>query len=464
MSTSIVQPASSRKPRGRLRRCLTRLGQALFSLGIVFAVVTAVIANRYGVAATEAAASLVKQMSSGAIRLGVAAYDPCTPKVARIAPDGDDQIGSEFVPVDSVLPVGRSFQTPAGTRIAAQEVRVERIVRSRFAFGYQPFDEPRLHELRTKYGLDRIVAAATDEFDALVRLRSWARGRFRRHDSQPAAINFDALEVLDRDLHTDEQLPTGGHYDPCTFFPLLYSQVVLSVGHQARLLSAEHGWVEVWSNLHRKWVTMDAELNHHFERAGVPLSTLDLLEASHGSSPSQVELVRGVSQPGTENPTMAHLKLERLTVPDTLWWFDDHIALVDLRNDWMTNHYFRGHPARSERCSLIYLNPWRAEPPQLKHRLRPQTNSKDDFNWTLNQVEILMRPDLGDALHLAFRTVTPNFDYYELTVDGGPPTRSSDPVHTWLLHQGTNTLSVRSVNKFGVRGIESFMKLLVVSR
>lgn len=458
--------------RGRLiRKGLTRFLQCLVVLGALFFILSAVTSYRYGVGMTTAARGLVKQACLDGIGLGVSVYDPCTPKVARTAPDGEDRLGADYVPIQTVLTPGRPLDA-TGLPVTVVAVRNERIVRSPYAFRYQPFDEPRLHELRRKYGLDKIVAAAPDEMQAFVALRAWARSRFRRQDGQPLAANFDALAILDRNLHSDEPLSADRHYDPCTFFPLLFSQVVLSVGHQVRLVSAWHetadlkchGWVEVWSNQHRKWVMMDTEYNHHFEKAGVPLNSADLMEAKNGDEPSQVRLVRGPQLPGAENPSMPHLRREQLTAADTLQWFNHHLHLLDRRNDWMTNHYFRGHPARSEEACLVYLNPWVPAPVRFEHRLRPQTSRREDFYWTLNQAEIHMRPSPPGVLQLAFRTVTPNFAHYEITQDDGAIIRSPAPEFEWKLHDGSNKLCVRSVNQFGVRGAESIVDLSVAER
>jgi len=221
--------------------------------------------------------------------------------------------------------------------------------------------------------------------------------------------------------------------------------------------------VEVWSSQHRKWVAMDAELNHYFERSHVPLNMVELLEEYHADKHSRVQLVEGKQLPGAECPSLPHLKRNRLTLADTLPWFAEHITIADMRNDWMTNHYFKGHPARSESSALVYVNPWLADPVRFQNRMRPHTTSKDDFYWTLNQAEIWARPTLSNAIRLAFRTVTPNFEYYEVVVDGGVPIRSEVPEYAWGLHEGTNTLSVRSVNQFGIRGIESHIKLSVTT-
>jgi hypothetical protein len=454
-----MQAVASSKAPGRYRRALSFVTRLAGFGALVFGVLTVVTSYRYNVSLGSAARGLLAQGGLAAIRAGVAVYDPCQPRFARLAPDGDGELGPDYVRFDDLLPPGRPLAAPDGTVITADAVRNERIVRSRFQFRYQPYDEPRLHELSRKYGLATLFNSAPSEFEGMVRLRGWCRDRFRRNEFQPEPDSFDALEVLDRDLHSDEPFSLAKHCDPCKFFPMLLAEVILSVGHQARRVAFDHGMVEVWSNQYRKWVVMDAELDHHYEKAGVPLSALELGdEYAAGVRPTPVRLVRGPLAERRENPTMVHLHREQLTIEDTLVWFNSHIVFDSMRNDWMTNHYFRGHPARSEACSLIYLNPNVDTPVDFFQRLRPQTRDRGDAYWTLNQTEILVRGATGPTLPLAFRTVTPNFDYYEVVVDGANPSRWTTPKFDWSLHDGVNTLSVRSVNRFGVKGIESFVR------
>src|SRR5262249_27756983 len=221
-----------------------------------------------------------------------------------------------------------------------EEVHNECIVYSRFRFQYQTYEEPRLHELRRKYRLDEVTAQATDEFGALVRLRNWTRSRFRRRDYQPFMKNFDALEVLDRNLRNDAGAPSDHtkYYDPCHFFPLLYCQVLLSKGYQARLTNISqrvaHGMAEVWSNQYKKWIAMDVELNHHFEKDGIPLNMLEVHNELFEDKPSRVRVVRGEQTSGDPSPAVAALGRE-VTVEGMISYHRD-LEIIAMRNDWMT--------------------------------------------------------------------------------------------------------------------------------
>jgi hypothetical protein len=79
--------------------------------------------------------------------------------------------------------------------------------------------------------------------------------------------------------------------------------------------------------------------------------------------------------------------------------------------------------------------------------------------WTLNQTAIY--PSYGKAdgsLHLEFDTDTPNFDRYEVRLDGGQWTKCGN-TYEWTLRIDTNILEARTVNAFGKPGIVSTLKV-----
>jgi hypothetical protein len=275
--------------------------------------------------------------------------------------------------------------------------------------------------------------------------------------------DFDALYVLDRRLRNDsgQSYIPGVHYDPCHFFPLLYTQVVLSMGHQSRLVSVTHGMVEVWSNQHGRWILMDPELDQHYEKDGIPLNLVDMVEENFNQVPTRVRAIRGTQTSG-ESPAWAHLRMEEVSAEFMIKYCKRHVDLVDLRNDWMTNHYFRGHPARGERNSVVYSHPNLPTPITFEQRLRQITSDKRDFYWTLNQAEIVVeRESAADVLKLAFDTQTPNFHSFAISLDGGAPMELTKSDFVWRLHPGQNSLSIYPMNEAKVRGIESRVRLAV---
>ncbi len=445
----------------RVRRSRQAVAVAVWMLMVVASSVSAA-SYHYNLSLTAATGALARMVVLSAVELAVGVADPCAPRLAQLAPRDAEQIRwQDYERVEHALQQGRLF---SASRVVLREVDNPQIIRSDYPFRYQPYDEPRLHELRERFELDQIVAGAKDEFEEMVLLRNWSRSQFRRCDYQLYQTNFDALEILTRRdrNETDEPYDPERHFDPCHFFPLLCSQVLLSMGHQARLVSSDHGMLEVWSNQYGKWVLMDAELNLHYELNGVPLGGLELRQLVIDGKNDEVQIQYGEQTSGDLRTTFVHLKVWELA-PGAIINGNVPFDIADLRNDWMTNYYFRGHPARSDAASLTYDDKAVSEEFRVLHAQRPRSRDLRQFNWTLNQAEVLVRKNTpaGSAaeLELAFRTVTPNFDYFEIVVDQSQVYRTAASSFRWMLHPGRNSLRVRPVNRFGVPGIESALVL-----
>jgi len=134
-----------------------------------------------------------------------------------------------------------------------------------------------------------------------------------------------------------------------------------------------------------------------------------------------------------------------------------------MRNDWMTNHYFKGHPKRSgKRSSLFWID--KDLPPVFN--FKQKTDNPDDFYWTLNQTEICAKKELysSKTIPLFFKTFTPNFKHFEIVLDDVKKIISKSAFYNWELHPGNNKLHIRSINKFGNSGIPSFVEILFDSK
>jgi hypothetical protein len=451
-----------------IRRVAIRIFQVGIFLLLVFCVATGIFAHRYHVSLSESADILVHFIARSTIEVGVHLYDPCTPRVAELGPGSDETTPPEgMLRAEDFLRRQITLAATCGTQLQIVNIENETIHRSAFPFSYQPYDEPRLHLLRKKYHLDEVVAGASGEFEQMVRLRSWNRSQFRRMDYQPLMDNFDALEVLDRNLRntSDEGYDDRKHFDPCHFFPLLYCQVMASMGHTARLVSIEHGMAEVWSNQYKKWVVMDAELDWHYEKDGIPLSMMEMHDENFAAKPSPVRIVRGHQSSGDENTTMVHLGVKEIPVEAMIEYHLRTLDIADMRNDWLTNHYFLGHPRRSVQNSLTYDDPRQPREKSIHNLFFPATRQRDDMYWTLNQTEIWIRESSSaNRLELVLKTVTPNFDSFAIQVDKLEPIHSPSGSFVWQLHEGENSLSAVALNKFGVRGNASRIQLRIRRR
>ena len=67
----------------------------------------------------------------------------------------------------------------------------------------------------------------------------------------------------------------------------------------------------------------------------------------------------------------------------------------------------------------------------------------------------------GATLRVELKTMTPNFQRFEVRLDGAG-WKPSEENFVWNLHRGRNRMEARSVNKFGVRGPVSIAELEVL--
>jgi len=207
---------------------------------------------------------------------------------------------------------------------------------------------------------------------------------------------------------------------------------------------------EVWSNQFKKWIVMDPDLNLHYEKNGIPMNMLEIHNERYEKTPSDMKVIRGIHTAGDYNA-------DEKTDADNMVQYHSYIEIPDMRNDWATNFYFRGHPKRSDRASLCWLD--ELMPPIFC--LRPTSNHADDFYWSLNQTEVKVKrtSDIHSGLSLAFKTFTPNFKCFEIKTDDSSEIISAAPAFDWKLHPGKNRLEVRSVNQYGVHGISSRIEI-----
>jgi hypothetical protein len=54
-------------------------------------------------------------------------------------------------------------------------------------------------------------------------------------------------------------------------------------------------------------------------------------------------------------------------------------------------------------------------------------------------------------VRIVLKTLTPNFERYEVQIDGGG-WNVSDGTFMWTMHDGQNRVEARTVNKFGIIG------------
>ena len=143
-------------------------------------------------------------------------------------------------------------------------------------------DEPGPAELRTKYGLEKLVASAPDDTTKLVALTGWAHSRWAHNGSnQPS--HPDPLTIL-------KEAGEGKRFR-CVEYGEVITGAAQALGMPARVLGlktrdaatrkvgAGHVVSEVWLPDCGKWVFADGQFGYVPTLDGVPLNAVEFQEA-----------------------------------------------------------------------------------------------------------------------------------------------------------------------------------------
>jgi Transglutaminase-like superfamily len=342
-------------------------------------------------------------------------------------------------------------------RLKVLEAHNQEIVRTSIPFAYEPFDQPRLKELRARYRLDDVVKGAKGELELLSKLAAWASARWQKGHLREGYPAWDALKILES--HRDGT-PVGGF---CQQYNLIFLQACESFGIPGRAVSigpGDHGAgirgghevVEVWSNDHCKWIYVDGNAAWYFINPDtrVPLSLRELrrqqLLTLRDKKAPAIQLVR-VAQTrqkwmGLDGwPPFCELRL----IPRSN--FLEQKTPLPL-NQGMRGWFWTGHHVWTDTDSpaaLLYS----------QRETRP-----GNWDWTLNQAHFTLEAtSTAGEVRVYLDTETPGFENFLADVDnqGKKSVRSG---FVWKLHPGRNMLKVRPRNTAGRQGIASRVVLL----
>ncbi len=343
----------------------------------------------------------------------------------------------------------------------AQSIRViaadtQPLVRSSIPFAYEPFDQPRLKELRQKYKLDEVVAGSSSELQELGRLAAWSATRWEKtghlKDIYPV---WCALDILTP--HADGT-PIGGF---CQQRSLVFLQAAESLGHVGRVVSigsgdrvktyrGGHETTEIWSNQFHKWIHVDGDNGWYFvdNETDVPLSFLELRERQMdhlaGKTPTATRCVRLIDQERSwstfaDKPAFVELRL----VPRSN--FLEQASPLPL-NQGMRGWFWTGH--------YVWSDDREPTRPLYVHRV----TRREDFEWDVNRTQILLTATKQpDELQVTLITETPGFADFVKEENG---VRATTPAtFVWKLRSGKNQLWVTSQNSAGKKGVPSTVEL-----
>lgn len=341
-------------------------------------------------------------------------------------------------------------QDPANKSTDKVVIRGPQSYSPRFSDDFEDFASPRITQLREEYRLDEVVRGETSEFQKLLKLRHWVHNRWPIDNDQ----NFsgDAFEIL-------AKAKTGAGFH-CSHSMRVQHAVMTAMGYVVRDLGVDsdhlvfgksnhHGVNEVWSNEYAKWVLLDAKYDIHFERAGVPLSALELHEAARVNQGKGIRKVQGpdrreVPMKGLEFPTSSVLGY---------WWISYNPGLKTFTgtNDSRGVVVFDSPEFRATR--------WFRDTDQgLRDHWAYRANAfvpvrdRHQINWTVGVPDVRIRQSAPGEVDLTFSSITPNLENYRARIDNGSWQDIAGSEWHWKLKPGKNVLDVRTRNRFGVEG------------
>ena len=315
---------------------------------------------------------------------------------------------------------------------------------------FENYYSPRVRELRSRYGLDAVVAGERDEWKRILLLRHWIRSHIEIENTNPTQTRGDTFAILDAAL-------AGGKFH-CTHFSIVQHAVLNSFGYVTRRLGCgpglkddggHHGVNEVWVNTLNKWVLIDAKYDAHFEKNGVPLSALEIRdELWKDGAASVVRVVGPDRRPMQPDPVTGQWE----TRPDTYRWCS-----------WETDtNRFTTFPARST-STLVMLEDeifrnhtwyrdgkphWAYNTPYLIATIR-----RDWIEWTPNVITSKVTIE-ADKARVFFGSCTPNFRSFQIKSDDGTWRDCEEHIELPLDRRSRNRFTFRTINRFDVAGPE----------
>jgi hypothetical protein len=320
----------------------------------------------------------------------------------------------------------------------------------RFSDEFEEFGSPRITRLREEYRLDDVVRGETSEFKKMLKLRHWIHSRWPIDNDQ----NFsgDAFEIL-------EKAKAGAGFN-CSHSMRVQHAVMTAMGYVARDLGVDsdhlvfgksnhHGVNEVWSNEYAKWVLLDAKYDIHFERAGMPLSALEVHEAARADKGKNVVKVQGpdrrqVPMKGLEFPTSSVL---------SYWWISYNPGLRTFtgKNDSRNVVVFDSPEFRATKW---FRSTGRGLVEHWAYRANAfvPVSDRHQINWSVGVPKVNIEHAAEGEVDVAFFSITPNLEMYRVRLNDGSWQDVAGDRWRWKLKPGKNVLDVRTRNRFGVEG------------
>lgn len=332
-----------------------------------------------------------------------------------------------------------------------------------------PFPDPnneRLQRFREKYDFLNAIKGVEGEFERLMLLRNWLH---RKIPNQMKAELFFKRPYPNEGLNPFGILDTAttGCAWWCPHFSQTLRTIYAACGRLSRhvgnvsiydeeLGARTHGVTDVFVQEFGKWVMMDAHYDVHYEKDGIPLSPWEVGEEWHRNKGADVDICVGperrkvdkaLSVFGGKHETCRAFWNQHRWSTDPFTnngsWFGTtdaqfRLTLVGERHEGVV--CYRGRAPDSEIDSGYFTG-----------RIQYTTREADVYpDVGTTRIELL-KSEVKGTVRVSIGTFTPNLASIEAKVDDRP-WGDVELGFLWYPHEGRNTLTVRTRDRFGNLG------------
>jgi hypothetical protein len=314
---------------------------------------------------------------------------------------------------------------------------------------------PGFSHLKEKYQIDTIFHGETDEFKRILLLRNWIKSVVMINDTGDPYPGGGFTEgILDAALNGQ-----GFH---CGHFMTVQNGVMNAYGYVTRALGAgpgvqgiegpdgHHGINEIWSNQYSKWVLSDAKYNHHCEKNGIPLSSLEVRDEYLKNEAADVQLALGTDREYIDyNPVIERRKDEFARTYRWITWHenDDYFCawpehdgrIVMFEDQFYSDHIW----VRDGKPCWIYGN----------MDVIKLIQNREEIEWTPNVIASEVVID-GTTANITLTSDTPNLKEYQVKDSDSGSWKKADEKLNLELTSKKHELVFRTLNLAGVSGPE----------
>lgn len=317
----------------------------------------------------------------------------------------------------------------------------------------EDLSNPGFSHIREKYQIDTIFHGETDEFQRILLLRHWIKSVIAINDTgDPYPGGGYAEGIL------DEALKGQGYH--CGHYMTVQNAVMNAYGYVTRTLGAgpgvqgeegpdgHHGINEIWSNQYGKWVLSDAKYNHHFEKNGIPLSSLEVRDEYLKNKAADVQLAQGPDRKIIEyNPEIGRTKEQFARTYTWITWMEhgDYFCswpkhggkYLMFEDDFYRDHIW----VREGKPCWVYEAP--GDIMLIQNR--------DEIEWTPNTIASEVVID-GTTASISLTSDTPNLKEYQVMDVASGSWENTDEKFVLALSEQKHELLIRAINLAGVSG------------